>query len=147
MYKKILLPTDGSASSLKAAEAAAEIAQRFEGQILMLYVFNPAIVPVPFTGLSGLPMGEGDDMGQYAHKVQSEIEEETGKVLRDFGVEFKTRQELGHPVDRIVSVAHDEQSDLIVMGSRGLGSMKSLLLGSVSDGVLHHAHCPVLIVR
>src|SRR5262249_12494358 len=52
-----------------------------------------------------------------------------------------------HPVDAIIEVAQDIEADLIVLGSHGLSGWKALLLGSVSDGVLHHAPCPVLIVR
>ncbi len=147
MYKKILLATDGSTSALKAAKLAGAIAQKFDGEILMLQVFDPAVLPVPFAGVPDLPMFEGDDVGRYANEVQSEIEARTGRVLDEYGVHYTTKRELGQPVDRIVTVAKDEQPDMIVMGSRGWGAVKSRLLGSVSDGVLHHAHCPILIAR
>lgn len=111
MYTKILLATDVSAEALKAAT----LAQKFEAQVVLLHVFNPAIVPVPFAGVPDLPLFEEDDMGKYAQKVQSEIEAETGKVLSDLGITYTSQRELGHPVERIVSVAHDTQADLIVM--------------------------------
>ena len=79
--------------------------------------------------------------------AQCNAEKLTAEVLDAEPTDYSCRREIGHPVDRIVSVAKDEKSDLIVMGSRGLGGWNSYLLGSVSDGVLHHAHCPVLIVR
>ena len=73
--------------------------------------------------------------------------QETGAVFEKAGIPYRSRRELGHPVDRIVRTADDEQADLIVMGSRGIGGFERLLLGSVSEGVLRHAHCPVLTVR
>ena len=86
-------------------------------------------------------------MGCYVEETQAGIEKETGAVLQQAGVRFTLHRELGHPVDRIVCVAQDDQADLIVLGSRGHGGYDRLLIGSVSEGVLRHAHTPVLIVR
>jgi nucleotide-binding universal stress UspA family protein len=147
MFKKILLAADGSDPSLKAARLAAALARQFDGEVSMLHVFDPAVVPVPFAGVPDLPLSEGEDMGRYAAQVRAEVERKTTPVLEEYNVRYTTLQELGHPVDRIVSVAQDEKPDVIVLGSRGWGAVKSRLLGSVSDGVLHHAHCPVLIAR
>jgi nucleotide-binding universal stress UspA family protein len=58
-----------------------------------------------------------------------------------------TRLSEGHPADKIIELAEAEHCDLIVMGSRGLGGLKEMFLGSVSDKVADHASCPVLIVR
>jgi nucleotide-binding universal stress UspA family protein len=52
-----------------------------------------------------------------------------------------------HPADSIVQVAEETGADLVVMGSRGLGGIKRALMGSVSDSVVRHAHCPVMVVR
>lgn len=60
---------------------------------------------------------------------------------------YTPSKEMGHPAATIIRVAEDEKCDLILLGSRGLGEVKRFLLGSVSDAVVHHAHCPVLIVR
>ncbi len=147
MFKKILLATDGSASAQKSAEAAAEIAQKFEGQLLVLHVFNPVLAPAPMAGAAELPASYEQDTKRYSKNVQSEVEQQMNNLLSEYDVEYTMRWELGHPLERIVSVAQEEQTELIVMGSRGLGTFKSLLLGSISDGVVYHAHCPVLIVR
>ncbi|MCW3053599.1 MAG: hypothetical protein JWN14_2769, partial [Chthonomonadales bacterium] len=110
-------------------------------------VFNPSIMPMPFTGLPESVMIAEGNMSCYAEDLQSKVEKTTGAVLEAAHQHYKCRREIGHPIDRIVAVARDIQADLIVLGSRGLGGWKSYLLGSVSDGVLHHAHCPVLVVR
>ena len=91
-------------------------------------------------------VAEGN-MGCNVEELQSGVEKTTGAILDAVHRRYKCRREIGHPIDRIVAVAQDIQADLIVLGSRGLGGWNSYLLGSVSDGVLHHAHCPVLIVR
>lgn len=147
MFTRILLCSDGSEHAMTAAHATAELAKKFGSEIVLLNVFNPSVVPVPFVGLPEASIFTATNMGCYAEQVQEEIETATGEVLTQHGVTFRARRELGHPVDRIVSIAQDEKVDLIVMGSRGMGAWQSYLLGSVSDGVIHHAHCPVLIIK
>jgi nucleotide-binding universal stress UspA family protein len=75
------------------------------------------------------------------------IQSATGKIFADHGVEVTQLREFGHPVDTIVNAAETIHADLIVLGSRGMNGFKALLLGSISDGVLHHAHCPTLVIR
>ena len=58
-----------------------------------------------------------------------------------------TRVEVGDPAETVLDIAEEEESDLIVMGSRGFGTFRRLLMGSVSSQVLAQAHCPVLVVK
>ena len=147
MFTKILVCSDGSESALEATSVAAEIALKFGSQIVLLTVFDPSIIPATTMGIPGGSLETTVSAGSYAEERQDEAGRETISVLRKAGVGYTTPRELGHPVDRIISTAVDESVDLIVMGSRGLGGFDRLLLGSISDGVLHHAHCPVLVVR
>jgi nucleotide-binding universal stress UspA family protein len=68
-------------------------------------------------------------------------------VLRRLGVKAEFVSALGHPVDIVTKYAKKGKFDLIAMGSKGAGGLERLLLGSVSEGVVHHAHCAVLVVR
>jgi nucleotide-binding universal stress UspA family protein len=146
MFKRIVVCSDGYDNALKAARMAAEIATKFDADIVLLNVFDPAFVTVPFVGAPEAAPSAEISL-RYAQEAQQAIMERTGKVIQEVGARYKPCSEFGHPVDKIVSVAEEEQADLIVIGSRGLGGFQRFLLGSVSDGVLHHAHCPVLVVR
>lgn len=146
MFSKILLASDGSEDAIKAASYAADIAKKYGSQITVLHVFNVPAVPAGAVGLPGIEL-EAPMMVQYAEDVQAAVARRTGRVLEEAGVEYDTLQETGHPADRIVSVAEQGRYDLIVLGSRGLSEFKRFLLGSVTDRVSHHAHCPVLIVK
>jgi nucleotide-binding universal stress UspA family protein len=146
MFQHILLASDGSDHALQAAEAAAEIAKRFNAHVTLVTVFDPPIMTPPFLG-GPEPIMDADILIRQADEIQDAVEKRTGDVLTSHGVSFESRREVGHPVDHIVTLAEKEKVDLIVMGSRGLGGLQSFLLGSVSDRVLHHAHCPVLIIR
>jgi nucleotide-binding universal stress UspA family protein len=146
MFKRILIASDGSDYALKAAQAAGEIAQKFGASLLLLSVFNPPPTVAPFAG--GLqPPIDPELIARYGEETQDAIERQTGSVLEKLGVAYEARREVGHPAERIIGVAGRENVDLIVMGSRGLSGLQSFLLGSISDRVLHHAHCPVLIVK
>jgi len=145
MFSKILVCSDGSEEAIKAAQSAAELAKKFNSTVVLINVFTPTPGPMPFVGAPEAV--SYNQMAVDADEVQEAVERRTGRVFDEAGIPYQTRRELGHPVDRIVSVAEEEKADLIVMGSRGLGGFQRFLLGSVSDGVLHHAHCPVLIVR
>ena len=147
MFETILLCSDGSEHALKAARAAAAIAKKFDSKIVLVQVFNPASLPVPFVGMPESVMIAEGNLSCYVEEMQAGIEKSTGAILEAAHRPYKCRREIGHPIDRIVAVAKDRQAGLIVLGSRGLSGWNSYLLGSVSDGVLHHAHCPVLIVR
>ena len=147
MFSKILVCSDGSDKALEAAAVAAGIALKFGSQILLLTVYDPSVIPAATMGIPGGTLASTVSAGSYAEEVQKGVEKETGAVFQKANVPYTTHRELGHPVDRITSTAIDEQVDLIVLGSRGLGGFERLLLGSVSEGVLHHAHCPVLVVR
>jgi nucleotide-binding universal stress UspA family protein len=146
MFKNVLVCTDGSESSVHAAKAAAEIASRFDSEVTLLNVMNPAPLVTPnMMGVEAAP--DAALIYRYTEEAQRAALEKTAHVFDSAGITVTARAEMGQPVDMIIKIAEQSSADLIVMGSRGMGGFSRLLLGSVSDGVLHHAHCPVLIVR
>lgn len=143
MFKTILVCSDGSEHALKAAKQAVEIARLHQGSLLLLHV-EPCELQ-PYTVPWQLEIGEATMPHLSAeHKANLEA---TIALCKDDRITYRCRHEHGHAAEQIIRVAAEEEADLIVMGSRGLSEWKALLLGSVSDHVLHHAHCSVLIVR
>ncbi|MBC8102242.1 MAG: universal stress protein [Cytophagales bacterium] len=142
MFKTILLCSDGSEHSLHAIHVAADIARKYEADLVLLTTAETD--GVADQAYSGLQVSERIDSILLQ---QEEIESRSTALLTAIGSEFRARRERGHPVDRIVATARDEEADLIVMGARGLSSFSALLVGSVSAGVVQHAPCPVLIVK
>jgi nucleotide-binding universal stress UspA family protein len=146
MIKKILVCTDGSECSKGAALTAAEIATRFVADVVLVNVSNPAPAIGPYMmAAEAIPDISGIQQGLL--EAQQAIIEGAKTELESAGIHPRVRAETGQPVFEIVRAAEEENADLIVLGSRGMGGFQRLLMGSVSDGVLHHAHCPVLIVR
>jgi nucleotide-binding universal stress UspA family protein len=138
---RILVATDGSEEATLAAKTAAELAQRSYSELHIMSVADAysSHYDVQQTGL-------GDDFPQRAQDVldnQVKKIEQSGREVAGKHVRVSQR----HPSDEIVRVAEEIGADLVVMGSRGLGGIKRALIGSVSDSVVRHAHCPVLVVR
>lgn len=146
MFTKILLASDGSEGAVKATKVAAEIGTKFSSQLHVLHVF---VAPMPVSAGFGMPSLDidPDALNRYAEEVKLAVERRTGEILDPTGLAYSVHQVMGHPGSTIVQAAEEEQCDLIVIGSRGMGQLRSLLVGSVSDYVLHHAKCPVLIVK
>ena len=142
MFTNILLASDGSECALKAAAVAADLAGKCAARLTLLNVFEPYQTVGPF---GEVVYGSMDT--QYIAEMQANAVSQTGRVVDEKDVPYQCRQEIGQPAAEIIRVAETEGCDLIVLGSRGLSGFQSLLLGSVSDRVTHHAHCPVLIVR
>lgn len=145
-YKNIIVPTDGSVNSKRALEHAIVLASSLGASITLVYVAN--IVSV-ISNFDQIPNASG-----YAtEQVALDMEEEGKGVLDDFakevpeGIDVKTVFEVGSPGPAVLSVAKKYKADLIVMGSRGLGPLKGLFMGSVSSYVVTHSGCPVLIVK
>jgi nucleotide-binding universal stress UspA family protein len=140
----ILLAVDGSDTSFYAAQALAHLPPA--DKLVVLHVLD---VPNP-----AYPMLVPEVARDLYATVEREMREEGTRVLEQ-AVAFlpphtgpaDKRLELGSPSDVILTVADVERAHLIVMGARGLGALKELLLGSVSHRVLTHATCPVLAVR
>ena len=140
MFEKILLAVDGSEHALHAARVAADLARTMhvkEFRIVIAY----DIIPVYF----------GEPNMQYAiNNRKTESEEILKAAVKEVGsipCEISTELLEGDPATTILEVAATCKSDVIVMGSRGLGRLAGLLLGSTSQKVVSHAPCPVLIVR
>jgi nucleotide-binding universal stress UspA family protein len=148
MISRILLCSDGSEHALKAASVTAEIAGKFKAVVTVLSVFNapPAVLPI-----AGVPEPNPylavETLQNMNDEFHNDVHEKTDRILQEADVSFEPVREMGQPVQVITEVAEKTNADLIVLGSRGLGGFQRLLMGSVSDGVIHHAHCAVLIVR
>ncbi|MGP8071371.1 MAG: universal stress protein [Candidatus Bathyarchaeia archaeon] len=146
---RILLPTDGSETAARAANMAIEVAKKFGADLVVLHV-----IAVPPTGVAKAELSPGADVElqeyfESAHKKGDSIVDEVTRLAeaKDVKTTRLIREYSFSVVETILEEATKNNIDLIVMGTRGLTGFKELLIGSVSSGVLHHAHCPVLIVR
>ena len=147
MFTHILIASDGSEHAMRAAKYAAELSKKFDAKLTLITVLDPPAM-LPSNVMEMWSAVDITPLMEQAEKMQEAIEKHTQEVLAQEGItDLECVREVGHPVDMIINVAGREAVDLIVMGSRGLGGLQSFLLGSVSERVLHHAHCPILIVR
>lgn len=146
MFHKILVCTDGSASALEATRLGAEIARHLNAEALVLNVFDVIYTDAAYMGVWAMTIDQ-ESLDRCAQAQREAVENLARHHFERAGVSYQFVQKQGHPVDCILDVAKRESVDLIVIGSRGLGGLKEFFLGSVSNGVLHHAPCPVLIAR
>ena len=142
MFTNILLASDGSECALKAAAVAATLANKFAARLTIINVFQPIPAYGPFREVVNTDLHE-----RYVRELQEHAISPVGRIMEGMGVPYQSRQEVGQPAAEIIRVAEEEGCDLVVLGSRGLSGFQEFLLGSVSDRVVHHAHCPVLIVK
>ena len=140
MFEKILLAVDGSDHAFHAAKVAGDLVravQAKELRVVIAYEPVPAYLGEP--NLSNTISARLNDSQQILH----EAEEAIGQLP----VEVHNEIIEGPIADAIINVATTRESDLIVMGSRGLGRLAGALMGSNSQKVVREAPCPVLIVR
>jgi len=151
MFERILICSDGSEQALEAARLGCDIARRYSSRVTVLFVYDTpealAYSALGYNTLLGHGLFDPDRVKRQSEEAHRRVEEQTDPVIRESVVECEYQHAEGNPVETILQVAKELQVGLIVLGSRGLGGFKSLMLGSVSDGVLHHAHCPILVAR
>ena len=140
MYHHILVPVDGSASSVRAATVAAGLARQWDADVVMLHVVS---LPQSLVIVAGLGQHLVEEyVEQLGHDAMDASRD--AFVAADVGVEVKI--ETGAPAEVILYEAERLGVDLVVMGKRGLGQLRGLLMGSVSDRVSHHVKVPLLLV-
>jgi nucleotide-binding universal stress UspA family protein len=142
---KILLATDGSKEARLAAQAAAELSRDTGSEVHIAYV-----LPSP-RELGGHHLYSREVMGSVLEQAEGEarslLEEQAKQIGASGGKLAETHLERGEPDKEIVRLSEELGVGTIVIGSRGLGGLRRALMGSVSESVVRHAHCPVLIVR
>lgn len=142
MLSKILVPVDGSDNSFRALEHAIFLSIKIqEAQITVLniiedpptvYIYSPKIM----------------------EKLRADYKSESVKILERCkelasknGINIHTVLLEGDPASRIIGYSKMEGFDIIIMGSRGMGKFKEMIVGSISNKVIHHAKCSVMLVR
>jgi nucleotide-binding universal stress UspA family protein len=144
MFKHILVPIDGSATSLLAIDKAAGLAKAFGSKVTALYVIDP----YPFTGV-GADFALGQDQYLGAAKAEaSAAMDAAAERLQQAGVAVETSVAEAHTVWRgILEAANRLGADLLVMGSHGRRGLEKLVLGSVTQSVLSHTRITTLVVH
>jgi len=145
---KILVGTDGSEEAALALSTAADLAKSTNSELHIAYVFPTAVqrpFPNPITARPAEVLEH--ELEEAMNQAQSFLNREVEQVKGE-GVEVAdTHLTRGRPDTELVHLSEEIDAGLIVMGSRGLGGVRRALMGSVSDSVVRHAHCPVLVVR
>ncbi|MBP1931279.1 universal stress protein [Ammoniphilus resinae] len=136
----LLVPVDGSEHAKRALEYAIPIAKAMGDEIILLNV-QPNIETVNVKIFFSKK-----DVEEYQQQLANEILDPVAKLLEGTGISYRTKIRVGLPKVEICEEARKENVRGIVMGSRGVGPVFGKILGSVSYGVVHEAHCPVTIV-
>jgi nucleotide-binding universal stress UspA family protein len=150
MYKHILVPTDGSKLSLKAAREAAILARSLKARITAVYVTEPYMPPLMSEGMTltqSLSVHQARhkaSMGKAASAALRKVEKEAANA----NVAFEAvATEDNQPWEGILKTAKQKKCDVIVMASHGRGSLAGALLGSETTKVLSNSKTPVLVCR
>lgn len=146
---KILLATDGTSHGEEAAKAIKKFKLDGDDSIHVISVVDMS-VPLGLDIYTGYLPDSGEIEKAAREHADKVIASTVGMLTENFadaGVKISSDVLFGSPDSRIVETAEEMSADLIVLGSHGYKRWERLLLGSVSDSVVHHAHCSVLIVR
>jgi nucleotide-binding universal stress UspA family protein len=148
--RKILVAVDGSKPSVDASVQAIDISKRLNAEMTAIYVVSPDIrynyledtitprLPRALKDVMMIALQTGE---KHLDKVKQKAREKDVRVKTDVIIGISS------VVKEIVEYAEKNKIDMIVIGSRGLSGIKKMLLGSVANGVVTYAHCPVLVVK
>lgn len=139
MFKNLLVPVDGSDHATKAAQLAGDICRAMGSNLLVVTIFDP----IPhYLGQPYIQEALSKRL-EFAQDVLEKALNQIGKIPGDLHSETLE----GPVAEAILTLVETRGVDLVVMGSRGLGRLQGLVLGSQSQKVVQHASCPVMLVR
>jgi nucleotide-binding universal stress UspA family protein len=141
--KPVMLATDGSPTAEQALESAIDLARLLETDLTVVTVWN-----IPYgVGGFGAPVVVDGELAKLSEEQARRVNAEAAARAEEAGVETRSLVLRGFPVEEICLAAKSVEPLLLVVGSHGWGVVRRAVFGSVSTGVLHHAPCPVLVVR
>lgn len=146
MYKKILVPLDGSKRAETILTHVEELAQHFKAEVIFLEVVKPEVVYTNiYSGILEIELQQKiiDDQVKGAKSYLSGLESE----FREKGISVRFLIEIGSVVQTIINVAGRENTDLIALASHGRTGLSHVFYGSVAAGVLHRVDRPLLLIR
>ena len=138
---KILLATDGSEDAQLAATTAWKLAAVTNSELHVLHVGPTTLIPYN----SSMP--EGTEPARAKREAEKLLNEQVKRIESAGGSVAQSHLRIGGAAEEIVALGEEMEAGLIVVGSRGREGIRRALMGSVSDAVVRHAHCPVMIVR
>lgn len=145
---KILITTDGSDFSRAAIEKCCQIIVTPENTAIKIVSVYEIIVPID--AFPTVPEFS-EELEHSAHRQAEEYAEQAAAQIREYfpnsGIDLTVQVSMGAPDRILVETAEQWKADLVVVGSHGRGFWGRMLLGSVSDSLIHHAPCSVLVVR
>lgn len=148
MIKKILVPVDGSDHSIKAVEFAASMAKKYNGTLHILHVVKKREMP---KGIRDYIEGEGiteSPSSVYLELIAKKVVDMALEAAKSGGIKDVIDVVIeGDPAETVITYAEDHEMDIIIMGSRGLGNFKGLVMGSVSNKVCHMSGCTCVTVK
>jgi nucleotide-binding universal stress UspA family protein len=134
----ILLATDNSPDAALAAQSAVELCERTGSELHVVHVGEYLPTFYAYTE---------EEPTELQHNARQLLEEQTQRIEAAGGQVAQAHLLLGRPAEQIVKLSEELGVGVIVLGSRGLSALRRALLGSVSESVVRHAHCPVFVVR
>jgi nucleotide-binding universal stress UspA family protein len=134
----VLLATDGSPDATLAAQSAVELCERTGSELHVVHVGE--YLPTFYAQTEEEP-------AELRHIAQRLLDEQTQRIRAAGGQVTQAHLRLGRPAEQIVNLSEEIGAGVVVIGSRGLSALRRAVLGSVSESVVRHAHCPVFVVR
>lgn len=141
MTKRILVPVDGSKAAERMIEAIIARREEFSAPLILLHVVN-----IDKLAYRMIPDFQLDMIREHAHKSGEQLLAAIALRMTSGNVPCETRLEFGSPRETICRIANEENFDLVILGRRGMGELRDALFGAVSNHVLHHVRCPVLLI-
>lgn len=135
---RVLLATDGSPDAALAAQSAIELSERTGSELHVVHVGE--YLPTFYAQTEEEP-------AQLRADAQRLLEEQLERIRAAGGQVAQAHLLLGRPAEQIVNLSEEIGAGVVVVGSRGLSALRRAVLGSVSESVVRHAHCPVFVVR
>jgi nucleotide-binding universal stress UspA family protein len=140
--KPLMLATDGSPTAEKATETAIELSKALDTELVVVTVWE-----IPYTTVGLAPAPVAGDLAKLSEEDARVIASNAAARAEEAGVETRTVVLRGITVQEICAAVEKFDPRMVVVGSHGWGVVRRALFGSVSNGVLHHAACPVLVIR
>ncbi len=142
---KILLATDGSEEAALASQTAADVAEKTDSE---LHVVHVAYLLPMSSELSYMASRVYEEAHEEAKQEAQKLLDEQVRMIQEGGGNVADAHlRTGRPDEEVIRLSEELGVGLVAVGSRGLNPMRRALMGSVSDSVVRHAHCPVLVVR